>query len=989
MQMRVRVLLVALVILAPRVVIGQGALTVGTDRGSGAVTASLDAQPLIRMEALQLVNTDGGWKVVYATGTGGQAAPLTQGTVNHEEQREGVIDLSKTVTVEGGALTVALTYRVPAGVAADRNYYFLDIPMEAVAGGVLTTTGAEERTVVLEPGSGSGALASALTGCTLLTEDAELTFELEAENAEWLFMDWTTTEHESYRLRIERAVEPEGFEVSLKWKLTAKASTPERLAAEVQRLEAEREREREERLRALRMTEAEPLALRDVDLSAEAVAVYEKLELTLDLVGTWDNPFDPREIDVTAQFRSPSGRETSVPGFLCQEHRHTDAGEETAAAPVWMVRYSPTEEGHHECMIAARDRTGEVESEILTFTATPARSEGHVRVSDESPLYFEFDSGRPYFPIGANHFTSTKLGSPLPPSRLPDMERYLTGLADGGANYVRLRMDSWWYSIENPPDDATGYLGVGKFHQPTAWGVDRLFDLAEERNVGIQLCMYNPNGNINNPREPWRQVYNFFMREHGGPLDDIAEFWTDPECNRLVKQKLRYCVARWGYSRALMAWEFFNEVVIREETAPEITAWHDEMSTYLRGIDPWDHLITTSPMGGSFEASAGVWELPNIDIVQVHSYEFTDMGAGLPAFCRDAIEAHGKPFIAGEFGLPQKVIQDGGHRLDAEGLHLHNGIWASALSGSAGSAMHWYITSYIDPNNLYPRFQGLSRFMAHMPVLSGDLAPANFGALRYVSPPEPEVFADVTLKGRPAFQRAEASRFVVGPTGEVGPPEQLNGYLWGVRAHQDLRNPPTFVVSYRRPGRFVLRVLEVVGNGEGPTRVYLDGELAVEENLAAGEGLGESSEHIEQYDNWRVTYNRGLTVAVPAGEHEIRCEHAGTDRAQVSYRLEGYVSNRDVVPLRVVGLANANSAYLWLQNTHSTFEALREGAEAQPAPPTELEVNGMEDGTYEVEFWDTVEGEVTSTVEAQAADGTLTLRLPEVATDVACIARRR
>jgi endo-1,4-beta-mannosidase len=50
--------------------------------------------------------------------------------------------------------------------------------------------------------------------------------------------------------------------------------------------------------------------------------------------------------------------------------------------------------------------------------------------------------------------------------------------------------------------------------------------------------------------------------------------------------------------------------------------WHKEMSDYLRSIDPFGHLITTS-----FWSKTGpeeYWQLENIDIVQTHCYTNDD-----------------------------------------------------------------------------------------------------------------------------------------------------------------------------------------------------------------------------------------------------------------------------------------------------------------------------------------------------------------------------
>ena len=51
-----------------------------------------------------------------------------------------------------------------------------------------------------------------------------------------------------------------------------------------------------------------PLALAGVTAGAKSVPKYGKLELSVDLHATYDNPFDPEQIDLGADFTGPGGR---------------------------------------------------------------------------------------------------------------------------------------------------------------------------------------------------------------------------------------------------------------------------------------------------------------------------------------------------------------------------------------------------------------------------------------------------------------------------------------------------------------------------------------------------------------------------------------------------------------------------------------------------------------------------------------------------------
>ena len=76
------------------------------------------------------------------------------------------------------------------------------------------------------------------------------------------------------------------------------------------------------------------------------------------------------------------------------------------------------------------------------------------------------------------------------------------------------------------------------------------------------------------------------------------------------------------------------------------------MAAYLRSIDPYDHLITTS---SDIESSLkDIWADPNIDTVQVHDYDsaLTTRDTRFRGYVASLNAAYHKPVIIGEFGLP-------------------------------------------------------------------------------------------------------------------------------------------------------------------------------------------------------------------------------------------------------------------------------------------------------------------------------------------------
>lgn len=60
--------------------------------------------------------------------------------------------------------------------------------------------------------------------------------------------------------------------------------------------------------------------VRSVELLTPQVARYGRVELSADITGDWQNPFDPDQVAVDASFTAPSGERLRVPGFWYQDY---------------------------------------------------------------------------------------------------------------------------------------------------------------------------------------------------------------------------------------------------------------------------------------------------------------------------------------------------------------------------------------------------------------------------------------------------------------------------------------------------------------------------------------------------------------------------------------------------------------------------------------------------------------------------------------------
>jgi hypothetical protein len=179
---------------------------------------------------------------------------------------------------------------------------------------------------------------------------------------------------------------------------------------------------------------------------------------------------------------------------------------------------------------------------------------------------------------------------------------------------------------------------------------------------------------------------------NGGAAKTPLEFFTLPEAKQQYQNKLRLMVARYGYSPSIGAWEFFNEIdnVMYhgkpEDRIPDsvITTWHEEMSTFLKSIDPYNHIVTTSVSHRDVE---GMNVLKNIDINQKHIYKNT---AGIPGTLNEYIQKHNKPYVIGESGYEwdwSKNFNDIGNEMDGD---FKRGLWYGLFNPTPILPLSWW-----------------------------------------------------------------------------------------------------------------------------------------------------------------------------------------------------------------------------------------------------------------------------------------------------------
>jgi len=360
----------------------------------------------------------------------------------------------------------------------------------------------------------------------------------------------------------------------------------------------------------------------ELEMSATQVPVYEKLEVTFDPGRVYDNPFDPEVVDVQGRFLSPGGEEMVVPGFYYQayERSRTEEGHERltpVGEPCWKLRFSPIEEGTWRFYVSVRDAMGELRSSEHSFEATaPLDPRGLVRVSDEDPMYFEFDNGELFVPNGMNMRDGGDHAERQEGTYAFDY--FFRRFEEEGINFVRTWMCAWWAGIEWDEQYHSRYDGIGRYCMYNAWRLDYLLDLADRHDLFIELTL-NSHGQLRRDKYDAEWRYNPYAARNGGYLPSPSMLFTSEQVKEDFRKRYRYVVARWGYSQHLMSYDLWNEIDLSEGSdAAQIAAWHAEMADYLRQIDPWDHLICTHVCLSGF--GNALWDRPEIEYIQADAY---------------------------------------------------------------------------------------------------------------------------------------------------------------------------------------------------------------------------------------------------------------------------------------------------------------------------------------------------------------------------------
>lgn len=426
---------------------------------------------------------------------------------------------------------------------------------------------------------------------------------------------------------------------------------------------------------------------------------YEKTEWNITLQAEWTNPYHTADVALDMEITSPTGKKMILPCFYVSGESNQESH--------WQARFTPREAGAFQYKFRLMDNGKIISTTPLSeFSTSTSNKKGFLQPYNN--WSFQFDNGELFRGIGENIGWEARMNDDSRYFKvLHENPRFnyrymLSKLAANGGNFFRTWMIFWnlpvdWKIAQNSHRYQNS---TSQFNESGIKRMDELIHLCDSLGVYMMLVLDSHAGFVGSGWE-----MNNYNIKNGGFAATPLEFFTLEKAHEQYKDKLRFMIARWGYSPAIAAWEFFNEidnVMYAGPTANRIpdsiiTEWHREMSEYLEQHDLYQHLVTTSI---SHRDVKGLNDLPYIDFNQRHIYKNT---VRIPEAINNYSLKHRKPYIIGEFSYEwdwQKNFNDFGDEMDSD---FKRGLWYGLFSPTPVLPMTWW-WEFFESREMMPYF---------------------------------------------------------------------------------------------------------------------------------------------------------------------------------------------------------------------------------------------------------------------------------------------
>jgi hypothetical protein len=443
--------------------------------------------------------------------------------------------------------------------------------------------------------------------------------------------------------------------------------------------------------------------------NSDTIGLYDKFEVGLAMKADYSNPFDPDQIDISADFTSPSDKHWPINGFYS-----------SAAGAVWKVRFSPDEAGVWRYSMHVRDRSGEATSEKRSFTAVPSGYHGALIVA-QNRRYLQYRDGTSFYGVGL-WYNDAYSGFDAGRVKPEELDR-LKGL---GVNFIS--------SFITPLE--TQATGPGRYDQNICGRLDQLLELCEQKNIELSLNIWFHAylsetvwgaGNIRWETNPYQQVTT------------AKDFYRSAAAWTLQEKLYRYMIARWGYSRSLGIWFIIDEINgtdgwVKGDTAVA-SQWAAKVHAFFSTNDPYRRPTTGTRSGGIREfwnegyqtfdlAAREVYERQGWPVNNSSTVDSAAVPPLVSSYTNYAGEVgklwkeFAKPILIGETGWDHVFYEPS---MPGYLAQYHNTLWVCLATGTAMTPFWWAYSDLLNDNILTHQLAGFRRFTDSIPFtrLSG------------------------------------------------------------------------------------------------------------------------------------------------------------------------------------------------------------------------------------------------------------------------------
>lgn len=425
---------------------------------------------------------------------------------------------------------------------------------------------------------------------------------------------------------------------------------------------------------------------------------YKRMDINIQLNEQWNDPYNQSDIRVDVDLVSPSHKKLTLPAFYVTG--------ESQKKSHWQARFTPQETGQYTYSINLISKAKQKRTTTAQFAVNESKYKGFLHPHNHWTL--RFDNGDLFRGIGKNigwekrDNDDSKYFKDLHENKRFNYDDMLKKLSSNEGNFIRTWMIYWNLPVDwRWVDNASRYSpSTSRFNETGIARMDDLIAIAEKNNIYIMLALESHVGFMGSGWE--NSIYN---KKNGGFAATPAEFFTSADAKAQYKNKLRFMVARWGYSPHIGIWEFFNEIdnVMyhnKDSRIPDeaVTQWHIEMSEYLASIDIYDRPITTSI---SHRDVQGLNDIKHIDINQKHIYKALD---AIPVAINEYTNKHNKPYIIGEAGYEwdwSKNFDDFSAEMISD---YKRQLWYGLFNPTPVLPLSWW-WEYFDEKGMAPYFQ--------------------------------------------------------------------------------------------------------------------------------------------------------------------------------------------------------------------------------------------------------------------------------------------